>query len=628
MKFALYSKLRAIGKPSSLLVCETDGLFLRGAVLARSGSEITIQYSAQSKLPGLEDAIHEVIDRLRAQGWKGSKAVLLTPGVVPALLELPVDPAKPRPPEQMEELVRWEMEPLLMQHASLWSMSRILVGMGYLTETQARAVADAQQGRGRPDNGVEVYAYRGFGDFALELGYITREQLDECQLRQEWLKSDSDEIACGWAPQVVTKGEGYGHRWMASAVNRALMSRWVSVFSRHGVKLQAMYPLAASAAALLPADDAYRLLLEAHGGVATATTLEGGVVTGFHIQPESLWMRLESQAGFASGNDKYNGIASSTPQTSPLSEALEACLEAYHALTPPEPSVLWLASPHEDTADLPARLHNILGRDVRVLAIKEGEHGGIATPGMLGAARHAMGLADVELCCDILVAGPRKPLMQRVEVRAVLAGLVLAVLIGGTELALQVRKDFALEKKARIDKEAAALDASIAAVKAEIERINKLQTKLKTTQNEAERAEARMRFFGEELPQRAAFVQSLLATLEQSVTEEVVIDRIEEVVIPPANTRASVQPAALTGVTPLPPGGFRINAWTLNETAAQQFVQAVKGAMQPWGMDVVEVTVIAQTGRLGLQGNSVSLRIVKPAPIPEPANPAVNGNQS
>jgi hypothetical protein len=116
--------------------------------------------------------------------------------------------------------------------------------------------------------------------------------------------------------------------------------------------------------------------------------------------------------------------------------------------------------------------------------------------------------------------------------------------------------------------------------------------------------------------------------LEQSVTEEVVIDRIEEIVVSPTAARPASRPVTSGGATPPPPGGFRLNAWALNETAAQQFVQAVKGAMRPWGMDVVEVAVIAQTGRLGLHGNAVTLRIVKATPLPEVANSAQSGSQS
>ncbi len=619
-------------KPSSLLVCETDGFSLRGAVLVRSGNEVTVVHSAQSRAPGMDEAVAELVGKLKSAGWRGGKAVLLTPGVVPALLELPVDPKKPRPPEQMEDLVRWEMEPMLMQHTTLWSVGRILVGLGYLTEEQARAVIDMQQGRGRPgaaETDFEVYSFKRFGDLAIELGYIDHRQLDECLVRQEWLKTEGEEVACGWtAQEAAAHAELGSHRWLACAVSRTLLQRWVSVFSRHGVKLRSLYPLAGCAAAVLGGEDAQRLLLESHGGVATATSVQNGAVTGFHMQPEALWMLLESHAGLVTATNLHGGeISGFHMHQSALTGPLEACLEAYHALTPPEPDILWLATVHEESGDLPMQLQQALGCKIRVLPeVAAAEDGSRATPGMLGAARHGLGLAGGGLCCDVPVDGPRKPAWQRLEVRAIAAALLLAVCLGASEIALQVRMELAAEKKARVDKEAATLDASVARIKGEIDGINKQREALKAKRDEAVRVESRARFFGEVLPERAAFVQSLLSALEQSVTDEVVIDRIEELAVT-RTVKPATQLLPMGTSAAVPAGGFRLSAWALTETAAQQLVQSIKSAMQPWGMDVLEVSVIAQAGRLGLQGNAVSLRIVKPLPVPALTASGITGSK-
>lgn len=591
-------------KSSFLLVCETDGFSLRGAVLSRSGNEVTVVHSAQSRAPGMDEAVAELVGRLKSAGWRGGKAVLLTPGVVPALLELPVDPKKPRPVEQMEDLVRWEMEPMLMQHTTLWSVGRILVGLGYLTEEQARAVIDMQQGRGKPGGAeadLEIYSFKRFGDLAIELGYIERKQLDECLVRQEWLKTDGEDTACGWVAQDnPAHAENPGsHRWLTCAVSRALMQRWTAVFSRQGVRLQGLYPLAGCAATMLGEGDASRLLLESHAGLVTATNILSGSITGFHMQQAS------------------------------LSGPLEACLEAYHALTPPEPETIWLAAVKEESGDLPAQLEQMLGREVRALpGSAQPEAIDNVTPGMLGAARHALGLSGLNRCCDVPVGGPRKPAWQRLEVRAIAASLLLLLCLGAAEIALQVRMELATAKKARVDKEAATLDASVAGIQDEIGRVKKQQESLQAKRDELTRAEARIRFFGEELPERAAFVQSLLSSLEQSVTDEVVIDRIEEIpVAKPGIAAINTMTASAAAGNIAATGGFFLHGWALNETAAQQFVQAIKNAMQPWGMAVQEVSVIAQAGRLGLQGNAVKLRIVKPSAAPEPQATATAGSK-
>lgn len=627
-----------LGKPSSLLVCETDGFSLRGAVLARSGNDVTVLHSAQSRAPGMDEAVAELVERLRSSGWRGGKAVLLTPGVVPALLELPVDPKKPRPPEQMEDLVRWEIEPMLMQHTTLWSVGRILVGMGYLTEEQARAVIDMQQGRGKPGGAeadLEIYSFKRFGDLAIELGYVERKQLDECLVRQEWLKTEGEELACGWSAQSGPAHEENpgSHRWLACAVSRTLMQRWVAVFSRHGVRLQGLYPLAGCAATLLGEGDTPRLVLESHAGVVTATSVDAGAVTAFNMQQEPLWQLLESHAGLVTATNIHAGaITGFHMQQASLSGPLEACLEAYHALTPPEPETIWLAAVKEEAGDLPAQLEQMLGREVRALpGSTQPEAADQVTPGMLGAARHALRLPGLNRCCDVPVDGPRKPVWQRLEVRAVAASMLLLLCLGAAETALQVRMELAAAKKARVDKEAATLDAAVAGIKSEIDRVKKQQESLQAKRDELTRAEARVRFFGEELPERAAFVQSLLSALEQSVMEEVVVDLIEEI---PVSRTARPGGAAAGTPTVFPAtgnvaaaDGFLLGAWALNETAAQQFVQAIKNAMQSWGMEVKEVSVIAQAGRLGLQGNAVRLRIVKPPAAPEPQAAAATGSK-
>lgn len=624
--------------PSSLLVCETDGFSLRGAVLARSGSGIAVVHAAQSRAAGMEEAVAELVGRLKSAGWRGGRAVLLTPGVVPALLELPVDPKKPRPVEQMEDLVRWEMEPMLMQHTTLWSVGRILVGLGYLTEEQARAVIDMQQGRGKPGGAeadLEIYSFKRFGDLAIELGYIERKQLDECLVRQEWLKTEGEDIACGWAAQGNPAHEENpgSHRWLGCAVSRALMQRWVAVFSRQGVRLQGLYPLAGCAATMLGEGETSRLLLESHAGVVTATSVDAGAVTAFHMQQEPLWLLLESHAGLVTATNLHSGsITGFHMQQASLSGPLEACLEAYHALTPPEPETIWLAAVKEEAGDLPAQLEQVLGREVRALpGSAPPEAAGQTTPGMLGAARHALRLPGLNRCCDVPADGPRKPAWQRLEVRAVAASLLLLLCLGAAEIALQVRMELAAAKKARVDKEAATLDTAVAGIKGEIDRVKKQQEALQAKRDELARTEARIRFFGEELPERAAFLQSLLSALEQSVTEEVVIDHIEE--IPVSKTARPViaavgTPTALTTAGNIgASGGFLLGAWALNETAAQQFVQRIKNAMQPWGMVVQEVSVIAQAGRLGLQGNAVRLRIVKPPAVAEPQAAATAGSK-
>jgi hypothetical protein len=98
----------------------------------------------------------------------------------------------------------------------------------------------------------------------------------------------------------------------------------------------------------------------------------------------------------------------------------------------------------------------------------------------------------------------------------------------------------------------------------------------------------RFDFFSSELVIRTVFVQKLLDGLSNSVTEEVVINAINET----------------------PNFGIRVSAWALTEKAAQQFIQSYKNATAPLGMELQDPIVRSQTGRLGLFGYDIQFRLV------------------
>jgi hypothetical protein len=132
------------GKSSELLVCETDGFSLRAAVVKRNGIRVDVIHHVQSELSDMAEAIKDIVSQLESKGWKGKETILLSPAVLSTLVELPVDPKKPRPLAQMQELVRWEVEPLLMQHTTQWTVGHLLVGQGYMSADQAQTVMDMQ----------------------------------------------------------------------------------------------------------------------------------------------------------------------------------------------------------------------------------------------------------------------------------------------------------------------------------------------------------------------------------------------------------------------------------------------------------------------------------------------------
>lgn len=554
-------------RASAVLVCETDGFTLRGAVISRDVDALAVLHSARSEALDFKAAVTEIIASMRKQGWAGDTAILLTPGTLSTLVELPVSPSSPRPPDQMLELVRWELEPLLMQHTTLWAVGRILVGLGYLTEAQAIEVLDRQQGRknGGAESALEIYSFKRYGEMAIEMGFIDHRQMEECLARQAWLQGSGDDIACGWSAQPTLNeqvAESGHYPWLVCGVNQGMMLQWAAAFAANGVVLDYLYPLvgcAATAPELLTKEAGDVLLIEAHAGLVAGLRVTAGSVMAINLQQST------------------------------LHSTLDACLEAYHALTPPDAQAVWLASAVGESDGLEVGLASMLGHTVEQLASIKGD----ATQGMLGAARNALVLTGAARCCAVSVLGPKVPLWQKIEFRAIAAGLLLILGLGAAELVLQLRQNIAEAEHDRVAKVAAVMDEAVSKVQVQIDHIKKLQGDLKAKKEEMVQLKNRMDLLAKEVPKRSALVQSLFAELNSTVPDDMVIDHIEEA----------------------PQFGFKVTAWSLSEKSAQQFVKAFQAAMEPSGLKLMDVTVSGQLGRLGLQGYVLRFRAVKQADV-------------
>jgi hypothetical protein len=103
-------------RANNVMVCEWTGLSIQAAAFGRAGKKLEVLASAESDSIDPTVAFSQVLNALRTHGWTGKDVIILTPSVMSAMVELPVSPHKPKPVGQMHELVRWEVEPLLMQH--------------------------------------------------------------------------------------------------------------------------------------------------------------------------------------------------------------------------------------------------------------------------------------------------------------------------------------------------------------------------------------------------------------------------------------------------------------------------------------------------------------------------------
>lgn len=568
------------GKAKSLLVCETDGFIMRGVVFTRAGKELAVLHKTQSQQANMADAVAELVKRLKEDGWEGGDAVLLSPTVLSTLIELPVNPKKPRPLAQMQELVRWEAEPLLMQHTTQWSVGHLLVGRGYMTEEQADAVMDLQQAKPNPAGGLELsdkFALRRFGELAEELGYIRSSQLKACLAGQEWLKSDDEEIECGWVAQGEVPDVSGTYNWLVSCTNKSLLQRWTKTFSTQGVALRAMYPLAGCSATLLADDVSPAVIMESHADLSMVLQLLDG------------------------------NIAAQYLYVNPAKTPIQLCLESYHTLNPAATDSIYLANWRDNDPLLANELTDTL--DVKLSSLNETPISDSISPGMLGAGLHALALAGLKRTTEVRIGGPLPALWQRIEVRAAALFLALFLTIAGAELSLLVRDHLVQSHKTEVDAQWALIDGAMNRIKGDIKQVEQRKTLIKEQEQQHLRTEARLAFFGEDVPNRVALVQAILGILQTAVSDDVIITKIDEL-----GKRATLMPTVI--VTPkdsrIEVENFNLAAWALSEKSAQSFIQTMKEAVAPWGLEVRDSRVFARPGPLGIQGGfAVSMRIVK-----------------
>jgi len=262
----------------------------RAALAGRRGGEAVLERAAASDQPDPHAAAVEAIERLAAGGPLPRGVLLLTAQAVAGVIALPVAPGQPRPAAQMQEMVRWELEPLLAEHVAAHPIGSIMVGRGVMSPWQVAEVAGQV---GRPSAGASpggpgaptARSVQRFGEIAVAMGYITRQTLDACLGLQEWIQLGQDQYVCGWRPigdQPTAEG---AYRWLGCAISREARAKWRAVFEGAGHELVAIQsPFGASAACRFAnGGDADRPIVELEPDHQACAQTTGGAITGLRV---------------------------------------------------------------------------------------------------------------------------------------------------------------------------------------------------------------------------------------------------------------------------------------------------------------------------------------------------------
>ncbi|MCX4190959.1 hypothetical protein [Methylophaga sp. OBS1] len=568
----LTDKLTSL-RPNNVMVCEWTGLSMQAAVFSKAGKKLQVQATASSDSIDPAVAFSQILSSLKTQGWQGKHVVILTPSVITAMVELPVSPKKPKPVNQMHELVRWEVEPLLMQHQLQWTLGQLMESHGMLSPEQVLEINQAQKLQKQEGNRNERGNKR-FGEMALELGYVTREQAQSLFVVQDWLRGEDDDVQCGWSAQGEVDDAPGVWNWLTTATHQSVIDKWSELCEDYKLHLAGLMPLTGNSVALIEHAEKHLVVLETTEFITTSVHLKRDLIVSVqHYVNRSASM-------------------------------LDACLEVFHAENAQHPGVV-LAAPPDSLPSLRRSLSSALANEPDLVMFDERDG---LSPGMFAAGRLFFGLKGAKKISMVRPGGPLPPTWHRPETQALALVSAMLLLIVISEITMSIQQASISKEKAEVDERAAVLDAAVDRIKKQREAIEKQKAELEEQKENQRRMEARLEFFGQELPERALLVQAILGVLQNNINEQIIVSRVDEM-----GRRASVQPSASP---PSKPGGietdnFNIDAWALTESAAQEFVQNMKLSVAAWDMEVRDIQVIEKPGPMNLSGYSVSMSLVR-----------------
>ncbi|HAJ70694.1 MAG TPA: hypothetical protein DCO68_01295 [Methylophilaceae bacterium] len=559
-------KIPFLNSVNDVMVCEADAIGMRAAVFHRNRDVLTIALEAHADAIDLTSAVAELVQQLRRQGWVGKQALLLNPAVVQSLIELPIPPKNKLSPQQIAESVRWELEPYLTQQLRYLSIGQILLQNRFIKQEQIEEIL-AQQEMTNVSKDREVL-YKRFGELAIALGYVTQSQLDKCLLKQAWFMTKGDDIQCGWASQSQQANpETNLFAWLAVGMNKNLLRQWQAAFSSQGVKLNYCYPMSGNAFAVVEKskqsskrqedttqDD---LVFEVHESLITEIHLQNGQLKSLQH------LALQAEQALSVISDYYHQLGLESINSISLIDAFSRS--------------------EQEVAQLAADLQNVVSQPVSTY----GRLGHSAHLGFKAVALHFMQPKLALSVAAVPVDEVQPPLMQRPVVRSILASLIMLSLLGLAEGSLQVRQYMIESEKVQVDRDLAKINQAIARVQAKVDKVKKLKVSIKEKQEEIKELNNSIDLLSIQLPNRNQSLTNLLNELNRTVSEDVVIDKIAEDTIL----------------------GFSMNAWSINEKSAQEFIKSLQIAIHPLGYKLKDITVTEQTGRLGLLGYAVNFNM-------------------
>lgn len=544
---------------SGILVFQYDGFELTGGIAKIINNQVIIDGEATSRAVELSAAIGAVLDTLKSGKEYKTRlpkhALLVTAGMVCTMMDLPVDPQRPRKDNEMKELVKWELEPLFTEQNDIWMIGAVLLGRGYITREQRQDIAVNLELATSATGGRRLTR---FGELAVEMGIVTRQQLDECLLLQERLVMMDEDVECGWQAEIIQDPDGTERSsWLGTAIGKSTRQKWVKAFQNNKISLDWIYPAnTSSLGQVMPLSqaDGEKVILEIH----------------------------QEQLVCVRANSRYV-VASETQKRSGMELTADICVDVCHEQMRPGVGVIYLVG---GTPELASGIAAKLDRQVIPINDKSVYINAVAS--------HLYGVSAISLGVRVKARDPSPPIYKNVEIlRMAAIGIVFGGIIT-TETLTRMDIIFKQSELARLDKEfneKLKLNKQMQGLNNES---RKLMRKVKDKQVEVSEISKKLAVINNILIDRLELVPGLLVALKSSISDEVVIDGMIE-------DRAKTNTFILAG-------------WALTDTSAQLFVNNLNSNLARWGLMVVDDAVIRQSNAYGVDGYMVTLMILPRPP--------------
>lgn len=576
LRARLPAPLRGAGAQSWLLLCWDVG-GLEAIVLSPPHQNFDEAPRARSGAARFAQALADVLQQLRdAQAPAPRRVALAARHLVPTVLrDVPVPPERPRPAQQMRELLQNDLEQPLAEFGSLWSLGAVLQARGYLS-AQDRERITLEESVRRQNRSSQLR----WGEIAIELALIDRAALDECLDLQAALQNLDAQLAAGWRGRWHDKQPV----WMACGVGQSMFTQWSQALHTHSLRLDVALPLAwlASAPALAnaPSDrsqESWQVDLELHTEELVAIQRHNGQVVA---------ARSEGRVERALRADWLARVVADWV----AEPRVQLHLHALHV---------------QDDAQLP-----LLAEDLAMLSGHPcAVHAAHEVRNALWQHLLAQAQTDVPGVVRIARGETRGPLWRQPDVRRALA--VGAVLLGllAIESVQQYRiagLQSRLDEHQRAERQRA---ASQQLTQQANQKLQELAKDLDTARNElapllADRSRlTRIVSMRHDLPE-------LMYQLAQAVGSDAVIEEMHN-----DNTQGAN-------------AAIQVVAWSPSYTGAQAFVNRMAVTAHDQGYSVSQTEIRERAGRDGRKGHEVKFWLLgedlelESAPPPTPSAPA------